>query len=986
MSQKSQALYRTLFLIVFFFSGLCALVYQTVWIRQFGLVFGVDIFATATVLTAFMAGLALGNLLFGKIVDKKGNAFYLFIGLQAGIGLFAILFPALFDGLQKLIIGFSRNVEMSFMVMQLLRFVFAFIFLLIPTTLMGGTLPVISKIFVRKLKTLGWNVGRLYSVNNLGAFVGCFLAGFILMRTIGLRNAVLAAAALNVLNAVLVYVLSLRQHRFLEPRQAYKDSAEEPGADLPSGVIKFVLWAFAIEGFTTLAYEVLWSRILIDFSYDKSVYFYTTVILSFIFGLSIGSIIIAKITDKKRNLLALFGIIEGAIGICAILVLVVFSQVSHILNELRLTYENSWWTTLGKEYLIFFLTMIIPTTLMGMTFPVVSKICVPHLRRLGSRIGQIGFLDTVGSIFGAFAAGFILIPVFGVIKAVVATAFINILIGVVSFVINPELKLSRKTSMIGVTVVLVFASMLTVPRTEYFRHWQTKQQADRLLYYHEGPDATIAVPQHPNGTKFLSINGSVTAFANYGDTRVHKMLGYLPYALHEGPENALVIGLGMGITAQSLIQPDIREVDCVEINPGVVGAAAHYFTRENHSIITQEKFNLVIDDGRSYLVSTAKKYDIITSNAVHARLSSNLYTQEFYQICRQHLNRNGVMCQWISTNWLTPREYKSLIKAFNLVFPHTSLWAINAGHVLMIGTPEPLRIDYNRLNALLNRPKAQADLKSYGLGEPGSFLCHFVSDERRLPEFVQDALPHTDNFPRAEFSHVVSKMQIPQVVLGLIRLKYSVSEHVIFTAPVQEPVDSLRARLTRYAEAERYYLEGVYSRNFHQEPVLAEQMFLSATSTIPDEYRYHEELASLYFNHNRFDLAIEHLQTIVDLHPDFPWEWQHLGHAYLSIQQLEQAEKAFLRAIDLAPEYPFPRVYMASIYGHRGEYEKAEDALLTVIEQWPDLAEAYYRLGLVYEIMKRPQKALHMYRHVVKLQYNYRDAADKIQQLKQRLD
>ena len=981
MTQKFQSFYRTLFLIVFFFSGLSALVYQTVWIRQFGLVFGVDIFAAATVLTAFMAGLALGNLLFGKIVDKKGHTFYLFIGLQIGVGLFALLFPVFFSGLQQLITGLSRNSEMSFMVMQLVRFVLAFLFLLIPTTLMGGTLPVISKIFVRKLNTLGWNVGRLYSVNNLGAFVGAFLAGFILMRTVGLRNAVLAAAGLNLLNAVLVYLLSLKQHRILESGEPEKTPAEEPTHNLPSGVVKFVLWAFAIEGFTTLAYEVLWTRILIDFSYDKSVYFYTTVILSFIFGLSIGSIIIAKITDKKRNLLALFGIIEGAIGICSILVLIVFSQTSQILSELRLTYENGWWATLGKEYLLFFLTMIIPTTLMGMTFPVVSKICVPHLRRLGSRIGQIGFLDTVGSIFGAFAAGFILIPVFGVINAVVATAFINLVIGIISFLINPELKASQKTAFTSATAVLAVIVILTIPKAEYFRHWQTEQQSDRLLYYNEGPDATIAVPQHTNGTKFLSINGSVTAFANYGDTRVHKMLGYLPYALHADPDNALVVGLGMGITAQSLIQPDIRHVDCVELNPGVVDAAADYFTQENDSIVAKEKFNLIIDDGRSYLVSTAKKYDIITSNAVHARLSSNLYTQEFYQICRQHLNRDGVMCQWISTNWLTPREYKSLIKAFNLVFPHTSLWAINAGHVLMIGTPEPLRIDYNRLNALLNRPKAQKDLKRYDLAKPASFLCHFVTDERRLPEFVQDAPPHTDNFPRAEFSHVVSKMQIPQVVLGLIRLKYSAADHIIFTAPVQEPVDSLRARITRYAEAERYYLEGVYSRNFHQEAVLAEQLFLSATSTIPDEYRYHEELASLYFINDRFDLAIEHLQKIVDLHPDFAWEWQHLGHAYLSIGELKKAENAFHRAIDLAPEYPFPRVYMASIYGNRGEYERAEEELLTVIEHWPDLVEAYYRLGLVYEILERPKKAVNMYRQVEKLQENYRDAAGKIQKL-----
>ena len=983
-------------LILFFFSGVSALIYQTVWIRHFGLIFGVDIFAAATVLTAFMAGLALGNLIFGKLVDKRKNALLLYVWLELGVGLFALLFPFSFKALDALYVDLFRIVPMGFYATQLVRFLIAFLFLLIPTTLMGGTLPVLTKVLVKKLKSLGWNVGRLYSVNNLGAFVGCLLAGFFLMRSVGLQNSIFIAAGLNVLNAVAVFLVQplFKSNQEQEHHEEQTDDADAGTAILPTAVVRFVLFAFAVEGFAALAYEVIWTRILLDFSYDKSVYFYTTVILSFIFGLSFGSILIAKVLDKKKDVLLLFAGIEAAIGISAILILTLFSRIAELLGSLRLAYSDNWWSSLGREYFIFFAAMIIPTTLMGMTFPVVSKICTPHVKRLGTRIGEIGFLDTIGSVFGAFAAGFILIPLLGVLKSVLLAAGINILIAVIAVIIHPRRPLRFKAWALGGTAALIVLSLITLPRHQYFQHWQTKRASDRLLYYHEGADATIAVPQHDDGVKFLAINGSVTAFANYGDTRVHKMLGFLPWLLQENPKTALVIGLGMGITAQSLMLPGMQAVDCVEINRGVVEAAAGYFAKENKSVLAENRLHMIIDDGRSYLHTTDKKYDLITSNAVHARLSGNLYTTEFYQICKERLNKNGVMCQWTSTNWLSPQEFKSLIAAFQSVFPHTSLWLVNAGHLLIIGTPEPLAFHYADLRKKFALARVRADLSDYALGDPDQFLAHFVCDEQMLPQFLQHAPLNRDDLPVAEFSRVVSKMQIPEILLGLIHIKQDLVDHLYFDKERLEEMTGIKRRVRDYADAEKYYLEGVFARNIYNQPLLALNMMTEALTLEPEDYRYHEEAASINLELAQsqarsdkelatfLDNAIEHLQAMTTAFPGFAFDWNNLGYIYMNRGRLQEAQSAFQKAVTLAPDLPLPRIYLASILGGRGHLDQAEKLLQTALDNFPDEIEAWYRLGLVYELMSRKKEARDAFENVVQRDKEYRDAAVHIRNLK----
>lgn len=766
-------LYRSLLVLVLFFSGISALIYQVIWIKDFGLVFGIHVFSITTVLTAFMAGLALGSLLFGRWVDKFRNPLHLFFILELGIGTFAVLFPVLFKGLTHLYADIAVGMESSSQyAIQLVRFALAFVFLLIPTTLMGGTLPVIIKFFVRSLKDLGFRVSNLYSINNLGAVIGAFLAGFILIRAFGSRATLYIGAAINLFNALVVLYISRRKAIRQYVRETFgreetpaRQKEEPVASQYPRFVTRLVLWVFAIEGFTTLAYEVIWNRIFLQFSFDKTTYFYTTIIISFIFGLSLGSFIVRKLIDRIRDLLRMLGFVEVLIGLTSLALLLVFARIAPILEESR-TMLAPWIATSGKEYLIFFLLLSIPTTLTGMAYPIVSKIYTDNVKLLGNRIGLIGFLDTVGSILGSFVAGFILINFFGVVDSFLAVVAINVIIGLLVLVLHPRLNLNYKLFAPLIVALVTVLLIRQIPNKQYFTWWEKikYQQTfwahhfEKLVFYDEGPAGTVTVRQYPTSTdaRGLMINGHLSAYTEKKDLIVNSLLGYLPYMLHPGPENAVVIGMGMGVTTYSLIQPDIEEVDMAEICDGVIKAAASAFNKWNKDVVGEPKLNIYDEDGRSLVFMTEKRYDIITSNAIHPRLSNNIYTQDFYEICREKLTGDGIICQWIPPNWIATDEYLSLLKAFTNVFPHSQLWYLNEYSTLVVGSKQPLEIDYELIEKKYKQEKLRRDMEYLGLNEPPALVAYYMMDEHELREFCKDAPVNTDNHPIVEYSQRVS--------------------------------------------------------------------------------------------------------------------------------------------------------------------------------------------------------------------------------------
>jgi spermidine synthase len=757
-------LQRIILFSVLFLSGLNALIYQIVWIRKFGLVFGVHVYSMSTVLTAFMGGLALGSLLFGRLVDRQKDPLKLFLLLEFGIGIFAVFFPFLFNLLTKFYTAIAPTGSASNYAVQLVRFSLSFVFLLVPSTLMGGTLPVIIKFFVRQLGSLGGKVSRLYSLNNFGALLGCFLAGFFTIRLYGVTASLYIAATLNLLNALLVYLVAR------SPRHALAAGDESPEEQpvaagensVSPWLMKLVLWVFAIEGFTTLAYEVIWSRIMIDFSIDKTTYFSSTIVMGFIAGLSIGSIIISRFIDRSRKLLLLLGSIEAGIGIVSILLLSLYSRIIPWLAAHR-EMTGTWLANSGKEYLVFFIILTLPTTLMGFTYPLVSKLYTDNIQKLGKRLGLMGCLDTVGSIAGSFVAGFIMVPYLGVVKSFVITVVINLSIGILIFLFHPRLKGWVKTFLVGSPVLISLLIYASLPDKKYTRQWWDTiefrrnpwvKTYQRLVFFDEGVGGTVTVRKYPDMLS-LNINGHNVSYTTPKDLAVNRQLGYMPYILHPDPKNALVIGFGMGVTTGALIQPDMEEIDVAEICPGVI-KAADVFKSWNYDAVNDPKVNIIHEDGRSVILSAKKKYDIITSNAIHPRLSNNIYTRDFYRLCREKLTDDGIIVQWTPPNWIRDDEFRSLVKAFVDAFPHSTMWYVNEYSAHIIGSKSPINIDYAQVVRKFENAKLRRDLADANIDSPEKFISQYYWSESELAEYVKGSQTNTDDFPLVEFSRIIN--------------------------------------------------------------------------------------------------------------------------------------------------------------------------------------------------------------------------------------
>ena len=384
--------------LIFIFSGASSLIYEVIWMRQLTLIFGSTVFATSTVLTAFMAGLALGSYYFGRKIDESTQSpLRLYALLEAGIGAFCLVWPLILAALGAIYVLIHRNVTSEFYTLSLIRFVLTFGVLLIPSTLMGGTLPVLTRFFVKRLEQLGTNIGILYALNTFGAVVGTVAAGFFLIEALGIRWTLGIGIAINF--GVAAVAVALAQKVSVteateadEPGEETQQAESEDVPYLPEK--RLVLWAIGVSGFCALAYEVLWTRIMVFFL-GSTTYAFATMLAAFLFGIALGSIVLSRWVDRIKQPIAIFGIVQLGIGLFALILMPAFEELYGMSSALQSTFGASrFWT-----FFSCFLVMCLPTFLMGASFPLVTKDlhrqCPParqeHRKRLCSQHGRKHF-------------------------------------------------------------------------------------------------------------------------------------------------------------------------------------------------------------------------------------------------------------------------------------------------------------------------------------------------------------------------------------------------------------------------------------------------------------------------------------------------------------------------------------------------------------------------------------------------------------------
>jgi predicted membrane-bound spermidine synthase/cytochrome c-type biogenesis protein CcmH/NrfG len=586
-------------LFCFFFSGAAGLVYQVVWTRMLTQIFGNTTYAIATVLSAFMAGLAIGSYLFGKIADRGKNDFLLYGLLEAGVGIYGFAVPWLFALAQKAygpIFGLNESYPFLF---NLVLFFLSFVLLVFPTLLMGATLPVLSRFYVRSFSQFGRRVGDLYATNTTGAVIGCAAAGFFLIPTLGMRTTVYVAASLNLIIAVAILIVDrLRDKKPLEfATPSAGEIPETPVTDnSPPWLGWVVLVAFGLSGFASLVYENAWTRAL-TLVIGSSIYSFTTMLVTFLIGLALGGFIYARFLGQREPRLSSFGLIEMWVGLAALATIPLFERLPLIFVRLLHGFGDTFTVFLWLQIFLSALVMFVPTVLLGMTFPLVARLFTQSLYRVGSGVGSSYAANTVGAVLGAFAGGFILIPTIGVQNAIIFAVVMNLLIGCVLVASDPKLA-PLPRAMLGAAVLLLAIlvpfkvqrwdqHILTSGVTIYNDRYESlpsdslrieEMKRDDILFYREGLTTTVSVHQI-SGSDYIYFKSNGKIDGSYGDALSQLMTSYIPMLLHPKAEQALTIGLGSGHSAKALATFDtVKEIEVIEIEPAMI-EASKYFDR-----------------------------------------------------------------------------------------------------------------------------------------------------------------------------------------------------------------------------------------------------------------------------------------------------------------------------------------------------------------------------------------------------------------------
>ena len=665
---------RPILFVTFAATGFSALTLQVVWQRVLSLHAGIDLLAATTVVTAFMAGLGLGSLAGGAIADRLGprRSLLAFALSNTAIGAFAWISLWLFyDVYRRFAAGLDSAGAM---------FAFHFLLLVIPTTLMGLSLPLLARGVVAASREIAPLVGRLYAVNTLGAAVGAAVAGWWLLGQFGFVATVRIAAALNFAAAAVVLLL----WRTARPEtQPAAEAAASPVGSPAGGGERLWPWflMYGLTGAVAIGLEVVYFRV-IDTIWRNNSYTFATVLAVYLLLFSLGASLGARRAGRTERPDLWFLGLQFGVGASSLLGMLALLHPPRLLGieafvtryyttggfmhgEYAIQSADDAWRLIYAHVVAPVLVMGAPVLLMGASFPFIQALVARRLDSLGRRTGTLLFSNICGNVLGGAATGFVLLDRLGTAGTLQVLAGVLIVPGLAAVA---RLSTARQRIAGGLGVVgLMAACMAAFPSNERFWAFFHSAPPER---FHLAEDRACVTSLMDHGEEtFLYINGSWQNGHPYDF--FHILIGLLPSLMHEQPERGLAVGLGIGSTAYAMAQdPRIGRVDCVEICGGeqrLIADLAERGSSTSRRLLTDPRINLVTADGRRWLLSRPEPYDVIVVDVVRptSAYSGNLYSVEFYELIASRLSDDGVFVQWIPT--------ERVLNSLRRVFPHVAI-------------------------------------------------------------------------------------------------------------------------------------------------------------------------------------------------------------------------------------------------------------------------------------------------------------------------
>jgi spermidine synthase len=760
---------RSAIFALFYLSGIAGLIYQTLWLRRLSVVFGVTVYAASTVLAAFMAGLALGSALSERVLHaaapgprggdpawRRRIAPLAAFGIaEILIGVTGLLSPLLIDAASTLYATLHDLAPESLSLLTAARLASSFAILALPTTMMGMTLPLLTAAVSGARETSGTSVSWLYALNTLGAMTGTLLAGYILIPAIGISNAFMLAAGVNV--AVGVAALALSQ----PGRDPSPDGEAAPAPGAPAGDLRLLSVVVALSGFASLALEIVWFRLMLQFVVATTEAF-TAMLTTVLGGIALGGMMAALILRRSRDHSGALGLVQALTGIVAVA----------SMSLLLWTVANDW-KTMGLWPAVL-IAILPPSLLMGIGFPLALGIAARATepgrpRELTRRIGRLYSLNVAGAIAGSLAAGFVLLPRAGSVNTLIALGALLLASGVMVLAVRRSAARLAGAAVLAVVFVLI-AHDLPDP----FKVAIDRRYGRELMEFwrDEGPQTAVSV-RASQFQHVLYLDGLHQANDQPAMVKLHRAIGHLPMVLHGSPRQVLVVGMGGGATPGAVTQYAGAEVQVVELSDSV-RKAAPFFAHVNYDLLNQPNVRVRIDDGRNFLALTDRRFDVITADIIqpgHAG-AGFVYSKEYFTLVRSALDADGVVLQWIGHR--PSVEYKLIMRTFLEVFPHATLW-YDAN--FMVGTLQPLAIDPAALDRLRGEARTREALDAVGLTGFDVLRSWFTAGPDEMRAFVGDGPVLTDDRPLVEYHHWLPRPE-QQPPLNLSSLKGDVSRYI----------------------------------------------------------------------------------------------------------------------------------------------------------------------------------------------------------------
>lgn len=910
--------FNRIFLACFFVSGAAGLIYQVCWVRILSLVFGNTVYAVSMVVAGFLSGLAIGSRFWGKRTDAAKRPLKMYALMEAGIAISALVVTLLITVLDNAIVSVMTPESVTGGGWIIIRYALVFIILLPPTMLMGGTLPVMGKMVTESLEGVGLSIGSIYAFNTYGAMAGSFLSGFILIPQLGIWGAIMIALCLNAAVAAVIWFtrdeikmdapdVDIRAKSAPKPKKVKEQTRREGLAETAHSVSRGrALVLFALAGFCSMAFEVLWTRGF-AVSFKSTVYLFSNLLTVFLLGMAFGSWFFGKYLDRLKDPMWLFGLAEVGIGLLGLASIGMLAKSVDMAMALRIMFGEM---TLTTDAMVMFIVMamafILPTFLMGLAYPLICRVTTKDMNVLGENMGGVYAVGTVGGIAGALVSGFALIPVLGLQKSIIAVSGVAMAAGFIAI-----LSSSKRKAAAWVIPASAFAVVITIAITGIFNvdMGVGLKIGDKLLFTKEDAIGTVKVAQEKNNGPLMLLVNSYQ-LATSGDVAVR--FGHMPLMLKPDAEDVLVISLGSGITSGAVGgHPAVKNIDCVEIVPSLVDVQ-RFFEKDNHNIIADKRFHLTIWDGGHYVRMTKKKYDLVVADLFQPDSAGegSLFTLEHFRHVKAALKPGGAMAQWLPLYQLSPDNLKVILRTFATAFEHVTVWYgdVNSQQptLLLMGSSEPFGLRPDKLAMALEIPAVKRDMIE--ANDPLSFLSFYVMDRAGVMDFTQGAELNTDNRPVIEFT-------APRYI-------WKRRENAIINF---KTLIDLRKKVTPMiagAESDAE-LKGVIDRYFEARTSLLLGRVDHALSNYASEYENYRKAAG-----------------IVPREPNLSFSVFDLGYLYYHRRDYQQSAALFQWATQANTRLPEAYFYLAKSYQHLGMKQEAVKAMQELARLHPEIAES----------------------------------------------